>query len=139
MKKKALIDNASLTVLNTLSAAAFLFVPQFANGTSYCSVTDLLINNAVHRAVWAVLAALGVLMNVISALLYMTDRQKQGNITLLFLPIIEIIILFAVMFNFLSVHGGNSVFFSQFVVPAALTVFFAPLIQLYKVKVITEE
>lgn len=139
MKKKALIDNASLTVLNTLSAAAFLFVPQFANGASYCSVTDLLMNNVPHRAAWFVLAVLGVLMNVISALLYMTNRQKQGSVTVLFLPIIEIIMLFAVIFNLLSAQGGNSMFFSSFVMPTALTVFFAPLIWLYKVKVITEE
>lgn len=139
MRRNMLKKDFILAVLNTLSAAAFLFIPQFVCGYNNFSVIDLLTNHVTHCAFWTVLAVFGVLMNVISALLYMTNRQKQGNVTVLFLPMIEIIILFAVIFDLISVQGGNSVFFSRLVVPAALTVFFAPLIWLYKVKVITEE
>lgn len=137
--KKTLTDNAVWIVFNTLSVLAFLFLPQFVCGYNNFSVMDLLTNHVTHCAFWTVLAVFGVLMNVISALLYMTNRQKQGNVTVLFLPMIEIITLFAVIFDLISVQGGNSVFFSRLVVPAALAVFFAPLIGLYKVKVITEE
>lgn len=139
MKRKALIDNASWAVLNTLSAAAFLFMPQFVCGYNTFSVMDLLTNHVTYCAFWTVLAVLGTLMNVISVFLYIANKHGQSSITLLFLPMIEIILQFAVIFNFVSVQGGNSLFFGSFTALTALTVFFAPLISLYKVKITEEE
>lgn len=138
MKIKTLIDNAAWIVLNTLSVLAFLFAPQFVCGCNNFSVMDLLTNDVTNRAFWTVLAVLGALMNVISVFLYITKKHKQSSIILLFLPIIEIILQFAVIFNLVSVQEENSIFFSPFEVLTALTVFYAPLISLYKVKITAE-
>lgn len=137
--KKTLTDNAVWIVLNTLSVLAFLFLPQFVCGYNNLSVMDLLANHITHCAFWAVLAVLGALMNVISVLLYIANKHKQSSIILLFLPMIEIIFQFAVIFNFVSVQNGNSIFFGSFTALTALTVFLAPLISLYKVKITEEE
>ncbi|MDE5994989.1 MAG: hypothetical protein K2G60_05700 [Oscillospiraceae bacterium] len=137
--KKTLIDNAVWIVFNTLSVLAFLFMPQFVCGCNNFSVMDLLTNHVTHRAFWTVLAVLGALMNVISVFLYIANKHNQSSIILLFLPMIEIILQFAVIFNLVSVQSENSIFFGSFTALTALTVFLAPLISLYKVKIIAEE
>lgn len=137
--KKTLTDNAAWIVLNTLSVLAFLFLPQFVCGCNSFSVIDLLTNHVTHCAFWTVLALLGTLMNIIAVLLYIANKHKQSSIILLFLPLIEIILQFAVIFNLVSVQNGNSVFFGSVTVLTALTVFLAPLISLYKVKMTAEE
>lgn len=137
--KKTLTDNAAWIILNTLSVLAFLFMPQFVCGHNNFSVVDLLTNHVTHQMLWVVLAVLGVLMNVISVFLYIANKHGQSSIILLFLPMIEIILQFAVIFNLVSVQDGNSLFFGSFTALTALTVFLAPLISLYKVKITAEE
>lgn len=142
MKKKLTLRSIGLAVLNILSALMFLFLPQFSCGYIYLtnnreffsvlnlSVLDLLKNGVSHRTALFSAIVFSVLMTVFSAVLFLLQKVKIGRITAFFLPALEIILMFAVIFNLLVLPSGENLFFSTFVTPVGLTVFFTSLISL---------
>lgn len=146
MRKKLSLRSIGLAVLNILSALMFLFVPQFSRGYIYLtnnkelfsvfnlSVLDLLKSGVSHRTALFAAVAVGLLMSVFSAVLFLLKKSRIGRITAFFLPALEIILMFAVVFNLLVLPSGENLFFSTFVTPVGLTVFFASLISLASAK-----
>lgn len=141
MKEKLSVKNIALAVLNILSALVFLFLPQFSCGFVYTanneksfSMLDLLKNGVSHRTALFSLVIFSILMSVFSAVLFLLQKVKFGRITAFFLPSLEIMLMFAVIFNLLILPNGENLFFSAFVTPVGLTVFFASLISLVHAK-----
>lgn len=146
MRKKLSLRSIGLAVLNILSALMFLFVPQFSRGYIYLtnnkelfsvfnlSVLDLLKSGASHRTALFAAVAVGILMSAFSAVLFLLKKSRIGRITAFFLPALEIILMFAVVFNLLVLPSGENLFFSTFVTPVGLTVFFVSLISLASAK-----
>lgn len=146
MKRKALVKNLALTVINILAVFAFLFVPQFSCAGSFLSDSAdafsllYLISRADAFRFFLIFAVTATaLASIIELPMLFLKKQTVANVLLLILPITQIMLQFAVIFSFLTVNGGQSVFFSQFTVHVSLPVFLVPLISLYKVKITEEE
>ncbi len=141
MKEKLSVKNIGLAVMNILSALMFLLLPQFSCGFAYTenneksfSMLELLKDGVSHRTVLFFAVLCCVLMTVFSAALFLLQKSRSGRITAFFLPALEIILIFAVIFNLLVLPNGENLFFSAFVTPVGLTVFFASLISLAPAK-----
>lgn len=142
MKEKLSVKNIALAVLNILSALMFLLLPQFSRGYIYLtnnkelfsmfnlSVLDLLKSGVSHRTALFAAVAIGILMTVLSVAMFLLKKVKIGRITAFFLPALEIILMFGVIFNLLVLPSGENLFFSTFVTPVGLTVFFVSFISL---------
>lgn len=124
---------------SVISTAAFIFFPQFSAGQKNVSIFNLIKEGAEHNFILYASVLLCAVMSIIAVMLFLRNKRREVGFLLPALPTAEMIMIFSVIFGLVALKNGESLFFGPFTALTALTVFLAPLIPLYKMKLKSEE